>query len=88
MSSLNLSNGCDLYLVIFFMGADKTNKEDLIFIICGNHEPVIISLDIKNNPVIGKEAGVSVKRKSAFFCAICALCVQFMLSIQSRVWLK
>src|SRR5262245_16636045 len=42
------------------MGTDKANIDDLIRIIDGNHEPIVIAPKVEDNPVIGDDTGCGI----------------------------
>lgn len=49
-------------LVIFGMGADKTDINNFVLINDHNHQPVTIAFDVEHHPVICQKTGIMMRR--------------------------
>ena len=47
-------------MVIFSMGTDKSNIDNSELILNSCHEPVGVSFNIKNHPIVCQKAGVPI----------------------------
>lgn len=51
---------CGIDFVVLLVGADKTDEHDFQPIFNHNYQPIDVTLDIKNNPIVRQYACITI----------------------------